>query len=124
MVHTDKKRVDAKLNIILESELNRTNIPLRKLDKLMKERNSLEQLRLGTFIAGCVMCFNHKVKEISFPFNNSRMQDSVIAMAVAEKGGIISTIYQPTMLYGYIPIILAEKLKLLCKVKLEISARQ
>ena len=41
------------------------------------------------------------------------MQDSVIAMAVAEKGGIISTIYQPTMLYGYIPIILAEKLKLL-----------
>ena len=52
------------------------------------------------------------------------MQDSVIAMAVAEKGGIISTIYQPTMLYGYIPIILAEKLKLLCKVKLEISARQ
>jgi Glycosyltransferases involved in cell wall biogenesis len=124
LVHTDKKRVDAKLNIILESELNRTNIPLRKLDKLMKERNSLEQLRLGTFIAGCVMCFNHKVKEISFPFNNSRMQDSVIAMAVAEKGGIISTIYQPTMLYGYIPIILAEKLKLLCKVKLEISARQ
>ena len=104
LVHTDKKRVDAKLNIILESELNRTNIPLRKLDKLMKERNSLEQLRLGTFIAGCVMCFNHKVKEISFPFNNSRMQDSVIAMAVAEKGGIISTIYQPTMLYGYIPI--------------------
>ena len=35
LVHTDKKRVDAKLNIILESELNRTNIPLRKLDKLM-----------------------------------------------------------------------------------------
>lgn len=99
LVHTDKKRVDANLNVILESELNRTNYPLPKLEKMMKERNSLDQLRLGTFIAGCVMCFNHKTKEISFPFNNSRMQDSVIAMAVAKNNGIISTIYKPTMLY-------------------------
>ncbi len=99
LVHTDKKRVDAHLNVLLESELNRTKLPIEQLDKLMKERNSLDQLRLGTFIAGCAMCFNHKAKEISFPFNNSRMQDSVIAMAVAEKRGIISTVYQPTMLY-------------------------
>ena len=99
LVHTDKKRVDADLNVILESELNRKNEPAEKLEKLMTERNSLEQLRLGTFIAGCVMCFNHLVKEISFPFNNSRMQDSVIAMRVAECGGIISTIIEPTMLY-------------------------
>ncbi len=99
LVHTDKKRVDANLNVILESELNRTNYPLPKLEKMMKERNSLDQFRLGTFIAGCVMCFNHKTKEISFPFNNSRMQDSVIAMAVAKNNGIISTIYKPTMLY-------------------------
>lgn len=99
LVHTDKKRVDANLNVILESELNRTNLPIEELDKLMKERNSLDQLRLGTFIAGCAMCFNHQTKNISFPYNNSRMQDSVIAMAVAEKGGIISTVYQPTMLY-------------------------
>lgn len=99
LVHTDKKRVDANLNIILESELNRENKPIEKLEKLMKERNSLDQLRLGTFIAGCVMCFNHKTKEISFPFNNSRMQDSIIAMAVAENEGVISTIYEQTMLY-------------------------
>lgn len=99
LIHTDKKRVDADLNIILESELNRTNLPIEKLNKLMKERNSLEQLRLGTFIAGCVMCFNHRAKEVSFPFNNSRMQDSVIAMAVAANEGIIATVYRPTMLY-------------------------
>lgn len=99
LVHTDKKRVDANLNVILESELNRKNESAEKLEKLMTERNSLEQLRLGTFIAGCVMCFNHLVKEISFPFNNSRMQDSVIAMRVAECGGIISTIFEATMLY-------------------------
>lgn len=53
LVHTDKKRVDADLNVILESELNRKNEPAEKLEKLMTERNSLEQLRLGTFIAGC-----------------------------------------------------------------------
>lgn len=99
LVHTDKKRVDNKLNVILESELNRKNEPIEKLEILMHERNSLEQLRLGTFIAGCTMCFNHKVKEISFPFNNSRMQDSIIAMAVAKNNGVISTIYEPTMLY-------------------------
>lgn len=99
LVHTDKKRVDANLRIILESELNRKNEPIAKIEKLMKERNSLEQLRLITFIAGCVMFFNHKVKEISFPFNNSRMHDSVIAMRVAECRGIISTIFVSTMLY-------------------------
>ena len=99
LVHTDKKRVDVDLNVILESELNRKNEPAEKLEKLMKERKSLEQLRLITSIAGCVMCFNHRVKEISFPFNNSRMHDSVIAMRVVECGGIISTIFEPTMLY-------------------------
>lgn len=99
LIHTDKKRVDSNLNIILDSELNRNNESIEKLNILMRERNSLEQLRLGTFIAGCTMFFNHKVKEISFPFNNSRMQDSVIAMAVAKNNGIIYTIYEPTMLY-------------------------
>lgn len=99
LVHTDKKRVDENLNILLESELNRKNDSSSKMEKLMKERNSLEQLRLGTFIAGCVMCFNHRAKEVAFPFNNSRMQDSIIAMAVAKNQGVISTIYEPTMLY-------------------------
>jgi rhamnosyltransferase len=99
LVHTDKKHVDEHLRVTLDSELNRKHEPIEKLKRLMKERNSLEQLRLGTFIAGCVMCFNHKTKEVSFPFNNSRFQDSVVAMAVAANRGVIDTIFEPTMLY-------------------------
>jgi rhamnosyltransferase len=99
LVHTDKMRVDENLNVILDSELNRKHEPLEKLKKLMKERNSLDYLRLTTFIAGCVMCFNHKAKEVAIPYNNSRYQDSIVAMAVAGHNGIIETIFEPTMLY-------------------------
>jgi rhamnosyltransferase len=99
IVHADKIRVDANLNVILPSELNRKNLSKEKLAENIKERNSLNLLRLVICVSGCAMCFNRKVKEVSFPFTNCRMQDSIVTMAVAKAGGIIATIFEPVMLY-------------------------
>lgn len=99
LVGTDKSRTDESLNIIHKSELNRLNISHDRLKELLRTRCDIELLRLICPIAGCTMAFNHLAKEVAFPYNNSRYQDSIIAMAVAKNYGIIDTILEPTMLY-------------------------
>lgn len=99
IVHTSRCHTDANLNITLKNEFNPKNLPeeriKRKIDKL-KDPNIL---KIYTIVGGCTMMINHKVKEIVFPCIHLRVHDSICAMAVANKGGIISTILEPTMYY-------------------------
>jgi rhamnosyltransferase len=99
LVHTDCKRVDENLQVIIDSQVNRNHDSLEILDKRMKELSRADQLRLGPIDAGCLMCFNHKAKEVSFPFNSAKMHDFVVGLAVASHDGIIRLVNEPAMLY-------------------------
>ena len=99
IVHTNRTFTDADLNVKLESEFN----PKRKSDEVVKKKiNALKHpkiLAIYTIVGGCTMMLNRRVKELVFPYINVRVHDSVCAMAVANAGGIISTIIEPTMYY-------------------------
>lgn len=99
IVHTDRAFVDETLNVIMPSELNPHHISADKLSHKMELMKHPSILVIYTIIGGCTMMMNHAIKEIVFPFINVRMHDSVCAMAVANAGGIISTITEPTMYY-------------------------
>lgn len=99
IVHTSRTFTDADLNVKLQSEFNPRNksedCVVRKIE-LMKNPNIL---RIYTIVGGCTMMLNRVVKDIVFPYINVRVHDSVCAMAVANSGGVISTIIEPTMFY-------------------------
>ena len=99
IVHTDRTHTDAELNIILKSEFNPKNISLDKIQRKIDGLKNLNILRIYTIVGGCTMLFNYKVKQSAFPFINARVHDSICAMATISKGGIISTILDPTMYY-------------------------
>ncbi len=99
IVHTDRTHTDGNLNILLKSEFNPRNLPEDRISKKINRLKHPDILRIYTIVGGCTMLFNHKVKEIVFPYINVRVHDSVCAMAVANNGGIISTILEPTMYY-------------------------
>lgn len=99
IVHTSRTFVDKDLNIILNNEFN----PRKKSDETVIKKMELLKnpniLAIYTCVGGCTMMFNHNVKNYVFPYLNIRVHDSVCAMAVANAGGIISTIIEPTMYY-------------------------
>jgi len=99
LVYSDASRIDAKGNVILETEFNRKNWSKEKTRAILNERCTLNMLRLLTICAGCKMMFNHKTKEVAIPFCNLRYHDSIIAIAVAKNNGIFSPIIKPFMYY-------------------------
>lgn len=99
IVHTSRTFTDEKLNVKLVSEFNPRNKPdavVERKIELMKDPNIL---RIYTIAGGCTMMLNRLAKEAAFPYISLRVHDSVCAMAVANKGGVISTIISPTMYY-------------------------
>lgn len=104
IVHTDRTFVDVALNVILLSELNPHGISPDRLALKMKLMKVPDIIAIYTIVGGCTMMMNHAVKEIVFPFINVRMHDSLCAMAVANAGGIISTITESTMYYRIHPL--------------------
>lgn len=99
IVHTDRVHVDACLNIKLKSEFNPRNICLGRLMEKLEKLKNPNILAIYTIVGGCTMLFNKAVKELAFPFINVRVHDSICTMAVANVGGIIDTILEPTMYY-------------------------
>lgn len=99
IVHTDRTHTDGDLKIILKSEFNPRNLPIERIAKKIDRLKHPDILRIYTIVGGCTMLFNHRVKDIVFPYINVRVHDSICAMAVANNGGIISTILEPTMYY-------------------------
>ncbi|MDH3069551.1 glycosyltransferase [Akkermansia sp. N21169] len=100
IVHTSRTFTDADLNVTLESEFN----PNRRSDEVVKKKiNALKHptiLAIYTIVGGgCTMMLNHQVKKLVFPYIHVRIHDSFCAIAVANAGGIISSIMEPTMYY-------------------------
>lgn len=99
LVYSDKTRVDENLNIIIEREFARSGIDDDKLERILSERNTFEMILVRATAAGCTMLFNHQVKDFCFPYINLRFHDSIVALATARNGGIISTVLDSTMYY-------------------------
>jgi hypothetical protein len=99
LVFSDSSWIDENGEVILKSELNRKNWSIEKQQNIIKERCNINLLRFLPICGGCKMFFNNKVKVVSFPYCNVRYQDFVIAMAVAEAGGIFSCILESLMYY-------------------------
>lgn len=99
IVHTSRTFTDSNLNVRLENEFNpKRHSKINVIKKIAKLKNP-NILRIYTIVGGCTMMLNHAVKNIVFPYINVRVHDSICAMAVANKGGVISTIIEPTMYY-------------------------
>lgn len=92
IVHTDMKVVDEQLNLIHPS--------FWKYSNLQPERTSFVEMVLCNSANGCTMLFNQKAKELALPnVAFATMHDILLNQSVAAKGGIISPIYEPTVLY-------------------------
>lgn len=92
IVHTDMKVVDQDLNIIHDS--------FWAYSRLLPERTSFKEMVLCNSSNGCTMLFNHKAKEVALPnIAYATMHDMLVNQSVAANGGIISAIYEPTVLY-------------------------
>lgn len=92
IVHTDMRVVDKNLNTISES--------FWKYSKLLPEHTSFVEMVLCNSANGCTMLFNQKAKEVSLPnVEFASMHDILLNQSVAANNGIISPIYEPTVLY-------------------------
>lgn len=99
IVHTARSHTDANLDVTLPNDFNPRNLPIETIRKKINKLKHPEILRIYTIVGGCTMMLNKKVKEIVFPCIHLRVHDSICAMAVADKGGIISSILELTMFY-------------------------
>lgn len=99
IVHTDRTHVNADLSVRMKSEFNPRGISQDRLERKINQLKHPDILAIYTIVGGCTMMFNKAVKQIAFPFLNIRVHDSICAMAVANHGGVISTITEPTMYY-------------------------
>ncbi len=100
IVHTDRTYTDHKLNVIQASEFNPRNRKPKDIEYKINQLKDCNILSIYTIVGGCTMAINKKAKEISFPYLNIRMHDATIAMRVAHhEKGIISTIFESTILY-------------------------
>ena len=92
IVHTDMKVVDQELNIIHDS--------FWAYSRLLPERTSFKEMVLCNSANGCTMLFNHNAKEVAIAnIAYATMHDMLVNQSVAANGGIISAIYEPTVLY-------------------------
>ena len=99
IVHTARSHTDSNLKITLQNDFNPRNLPTERIRRKIEKLKHPDILRIVTIVGGCTMMLNRKVKEIVFPCIHVRVHDSICAMAVANKGGIISSILEPTMYY-------------------------
>lgn len=92
IVHTDMKVVDGNLKVIHES--------FWKYSNLLPERTSFVEIVLCNSANGCAMLFNHKAKEVALQnVQYAKMHDILLNQSVSANGGIISPIYEATVLY-------------------------
>ena len=92
IVHTDMKVVDENLNIIHPS--------FWKYSNLLPEHTSFVEMVLCNSANGCTMLFNQKAKEVSIQnVKYAKMHDILLNQSVSANCGIISAIYEPTVLY-------------------------
>ena len=99
IVHTDRTHTDAELNVRLKSEFNPRGVAQEQLGKKIELLKDPNILAIYTIVGGCTMMMNRAVKEVVFPYISLRVHDSICAMAVANCGGVIDTILEPTMYY-------------------------
>lgn len=99
IVHTDKIHVNADLSIRQKSGFNPRGISSKRLERKINQLKHPDILAICLNFAGCTMMLNRAVKSVTFPFCNIRVHDSVCAMAVANNGGRIVTIMEPSMYY-------------------------
>ena len=92
IVHTDMKVVNQNLQVIHDS--------FWVYSRLLPEHNSFVEMVLCNSANGCTMLFNHKAKEVSLPnVEFAKMHDMLLNQSVAANGGVISPIYEATVLY-------------------------
>lgn len=92
IVHTDMIVVDQNLNTLSKSFWH--------YSKLLPEHTEFEELVLCNSVNGCTMLFNHKAREVALlHVEHATMHDMLVAQSVAANDGIISPIYEPTVLY-------------------------
>lgn len=99
IIHTSRTYTDANLRVQIENEFNPRHLPKETVKRKIEKLKNPNILSIYTIVGGCTMMLNAAVKKIVFPYINVRVHDSVCAMAVANKGGVISTIIEPTMYY-------------------------
>ena len=99
LVHTDRSFVDQNLKLKQQSEWNPRNRDSQTLKRKIEGLEASDILAIYSICAGNTMLFNRSAKQISFPFLNIRMHDSTLAMRVCDDNGVISAIYEPTVLY-------------------------
>ena len=94
IVCSDLVVVDEQLQLIHNSMWEYSKIFPKTL------KSSFKYLSVCNFVTGCTMMINNKAKEVSFPFSsNATLHDNWIALKVLYSNGIISPVYEPTILY-------------------------
>jgi len=94
VVCSDLVVVDDKLQVIHDS--------MWKYSKFLPEtlKSSFKYLSVCNFVTGCTMMINKKAKELSLPLSpHATLHDNWIALKVLYSNGVISPIYDATMLY-------------------------
>ena len=99
LIHTDRSFVDQNLKLKQQSEWNPRNRDIQTLKRKIEGLETSNILAIYSICAGNTMLFNQAAKQVSFPFLNIRMHDSTLAMKVSSCNGVISAIYEPTVLY-------------------------
>lgn len=93
VVHTDVSVTDENLNIIVKSQWKDSNIYPDKL-------KSYNMLAICCYTQGNTMLFNNKAKELCFPLKDTiLMHDWWVSTRVMKAGGVIKSVYEPTLLY-------------------------
>jgi len=94
VVCSDLVVVDHKLQIIHDS--------MWKYSRFFPEilKSSFKYLSVCNFVTGCTMMINSKAKDLSLPVSShATLHDNWIALKVLSSNGIISPIYDATILY-------------------------
>lgn len=99
LIHTDRSFVDQNLKLKRQSEWNPGNQDIQTLKRKIEGLETSNILAIYSICAGNTMLFNRAAKQVSFPFLNIRMHDSTLAMKVSNCHGVISAVYEPTVLY-------------------------
>lgn len=91
LIHTDLCVCDDSLNIVHQSFWKYKHF---KVDISKKK----EYIGFGNIVTGCTVIVNQKVKDVSYPYDNSYVHDYWLALCVA-KHGYVENLKQQTLLY-------------------------
>lgn len=93
VVHSDLYVADDNLNIVEQSFLKYSGIHPDLL-------TTFSEAGVSGLVTGCTMCFNARAKQVMHhPYTHALMHDEWIALSVLKRGGIVSLIPTPLMLY-------------------------